>query len=305
MLSDERAVVLSVLGDERSVSGPESVPGPGALCAEETCGANGLGTPLAESGYVEIVGPEHFISGFHPFTCQGVPIRDLNGEVVGVLSTSVRVPEASIRLKEILLCGAYGIEAALLGAKLVEDVKRLDEADPSYGGLLEQLRQDVMQGLNQAHLHLQIASRISTGKSSADAASTIKMAAEAAQLFNRRARLCLDLVSPEVSRPESVILSDLAQKMIDLLATEAAIRKVELVMTVSEPAQVTVERRSLLRLLLRQMLKALDLVGEGGAVVIEVRETMPHIECEVCITPLVGRQPVTDAPTPIAIKVSA
>src|SRR5512134_4154864 len=90
MLGDDRGVVLDIVGDEQTVHGPEPFPGPGALLAEEVSGANGIGTPLAGAEYVELVGPEHFIGGFHVFTCQGVPVRAPDGAVTGVISTSVR-----------------------------------------------------------------------------------------------------------------------------------------------------------------------------------------------------------------------
>src|SRR5512134_2752194 len=90
MLGDRSGVVLDIVGDEQTVHGPEPFPGPGALLAEEVSGANGIGTPLAGAEYVELVGPEHFIGGFHVVTCQGGPVRAPEGAVTGVISTSVR-----------------------------------------------------------------------------------------------------------------------------------------------------------------------------------------------------------------------
>ena len=64
-LGDPNAVVLSILGDEESLYGPKRwLPGPGSLLSEEVCGTNGLGTPLATSGYFEVEGPEHFLGVF-------------------------------------------------------------------------------------------------------------------------------------------------------------------------------------------------------------------------------------------------
>lgn len=88
MLGDRNAIVIDVLGDEESVHGAQRVPGPGALLAEQQAGSNGIGSPLAEGGYIELVGPEHFIEGFHAFTCQGLPLKGPDGEIAGVLSTT-------------------------------------------------------------------------------------------------------------------------------------------------------------------------------------------------------------------------
>jgi transcriptional regulator of acetoin/glycerol metabolism len=133
MLGTAEAIVLDVVGDEQSVSGPERVPGPGALLSEATCGSNGIGTPLVEGRYVELVSTEHFIHGFHPFTCHGIPIETPDGARAGVLSVSVRQPETAERLHEILVCAAYGIATELLRhrvADLVQDVMAAGDSAP-------------------------------------------------------------------------------------------------------------------------------------------------------------------------------
>lgn len=48
MLGNAGSIVLDVLGDDLGVQGPERVPGPGALLDERACGANWIGTPLAQ-----------------------------------------------------------------------------------------------------------------------------------------------------------------------------------------------------------------------------------------------------------------
>lgn len=117
MLADRDVVLLDVIGDEATVHDPD-FPCPGSRMSEPFAGSNGLGTPIAEGRYVELEGPEHFIEGFHAFTCQGTPLRGADGELAGVLSTSVRSTSASERLREIMLCAAHGIEAELLRRRL-------------------------------------------------------------------------------------------------------------------------------------------------------------------------------------------
>jgi transcriptional regulator of acetoin/glycerol metabolism len=122
MLGDRQGILLDAIGDEQTINGPEPFPKPGSLLSEAVAGANGIGTTLAEADYVEIIAAEHFIEGFHPFTCQGIPIRNEKQEIVGVLSISSRQPDAGKRLKEILLCASRAVEAEFIIANLEKDI---------------------------------------------------------------------------------------------------------------------------------------------------------------------------------------
>lgn len=265
MLSDAQAVVLAVEGDEASVYGPERVPGPGALLSEELCGANGLGTALAEGGYVELVGPEHFIQGFHLFSCQGIPFRTPEGEVAGALSTSVRRPEASVRLREILVCAAHGIEAELLRGRLEEDLARVAAAAPDDARPLERLRQDVVQVQATARLKLHSAARAVARHRQEEDQRLVQQAEQALNTFRRRAALWR-LLATEARAPAcSMDLLLCVRALEDLLQTELAVRQVSLrvegesVLTLAEPP-------ALYRLLFRRLMRALDQAGAGGTV---------------------------------------
>lgn len=283
MLSDSQAVVLEVLGDEASVHGPERVPGPGALLSEAACGANGLGTPLAEGGYVELVGPEHFIQGFHPFTCQGIPLRAPDGQVAGVISTSVRRPDASARLREILLCAAHGIEAELLRERLERDLQRALEAAPDEASPLERLRQDVMQAQATARVRLLSAARV-VARSARRELRLVHEAAQAIDTFRRRAELWRMLASEEQQPPRRVDLQESLRELADLLETELRVRQAHLEVE-GEPASLLAEPHQLYRQLFRGLMQALEHAGEGGSVracvwqgsvVLEARQAWEH-----------------------------
>lgn len=269
MLGDERGVVLDIVGDEATVHGPEPFPGPGALLAEEVSGANGIGTPLAGGEYVELVGPEHFIGGFHVFTCQGTPVRAPDGSVAGVISTSVRRVEASARLREILVCAAHGIEAELLRGRLEQDVRRV-VADPSTRAL-ERLRDDVMQSYASARIRLEAAARKVTQRGPGAALALIGEAQRAMDRFQRTAILWRELASAEVGRRRAVAVEELAADLIELLQTEARIRGVELRAGALEPVTATADARSLARLAFGAILDGLAGAGPGGSVLVETR----------------------------------
>jgi transcriptional regulator of acetoin/glycerol metabolism len=271
MLGDADALVLDVLGDEASVHGPESVPEPGALLSEATAGANGIGSPLAEDGYIEIVGPEHFIGGFHPFSCQGVPLRDASHRVAGVLSVSVRRPEAGERLREILVCAAHGIEAELARERLEEDVRRLVASAEMDAAFIERLRQDIVQSQTATRIKVEAAA-ISLAKSRIErAAQMIRLAEASIDGFRRQTDLWHSLAAADTGAPGAVALDQMVADLLLLLQTEASIARIAIDAPLREPVLVRADPRRLARVLFRAILRAFDAARDGGSVRVEVR----------------------------------
>jgi len=277
MLGDQNAIVLDVVGDKQTVQGPEPFPGPGSLLSEAVGGANGIGTPLAEADYVEIISAEHFIDGFHPFTCQGIPLRDDKQEIIGVLSISLRRADARQRLKEILLCASGGVEAELLIANLEKDVRRVLESHPNEYQPLEELRQDIIQAHQAARLKLEVVSRMVAVNRLDYAIQLLRQAEQSIQIFRRRAEIWRNLASFEIGTLQPVSLTDNISNLVDLLSTEVAIRQVEVVTDWYEPISVVADPRSLLRQLLHYFLQAFDHAGKGGIVKVEVHK-IPNSE---------------------------
>lgn len=254
MLGDHNSTVLDVVGDEESVHGQQRVPGPGALLSEARAGANGIGSPLAEGSYIELIGPEHFIEGFHLFTCQGLPLYGPDGETIGVLSTSVRRVEASRRIHEILVCAARGIEAELMRRRLSADVENL-VASQSEGALLEKLEQDIVQLQGAARLRLERAVRMVSSDRRPDGMRLIETANDLIDRFRRQSRLWREIGSARTSPPQFLDLNQEVADMASLLTTEAAVRGLEVEIHALSPwirvfADVSGLRRDLFRIFL-------------------------------------------------------
>lgn len=301
MLSDRNAIVLDVVGDEQSVQGPDRVPGPGSLLTESVAGANGLGTSLAEAGYVEIIGPEHFIEGFHPFTCQGIPLRNDKGETIGVISISVRRPEVRQRLKEILLCASHGIEAELLQVRLEEDVRRVLASTPQDYKALEELHQDITQAHNAGRLRLEAGSRFVAGNRLEFALQLLKQAEESIQLFRRRATSWRNLASLEIGAIQSVSLAELVRDLVDLLSTEAAIRKIEVLTSFQEQVKIDADPRSLARKIFHALVQSFEIAGAGGAIWVEVEKIPATSSGQLRLIPMPSANIVRSAPNPIIL----
>jgi transcriptional regulator of acetoin/glycerol metabolism len=288
MLGDAKGFVLDVVGDELSVSGPESVPGPGSLLAEAMSGANGIGTPLAEGGYVEIIGAEHFIVGFHPFTCQGTPISGPDQEVAAVISTSVRSLAASERLRHILFCAAHGIEADLLAARLQADISAFLNAPLEDTQAVRRLHQDVVQAHHAGRLGLQAAAQLlPQHEDQATVRGVLQRATACLQQFMSRARTWRQLAGGEQGISMEVDAADVVRRMLDLLQTEATVRRVTVVSEgLEQRLQVVTDERRFARAVLRGVVAGFEATTPGGTVVVELRRVSPEVAAlEVRATP--------------------
>lgn len=269
MLGDRHAVLLDVLGDGESLQGPEHAPLPGALLAEEDAGANGVGSPLAEAGYVELVGPEHFIAGFHRYTWQGLPLRDPDGEVTGVIAVSLRrVTGVQVTfLEEFLLQAARGVEATLLRQRLDEHAELARRVGERSSRMLEALRQDLVQFETAARLRLERAARLLGQGQSEEALVLLRSAGECFSRFERAATCWQALVAgatPEdpagAGAPERIELHTRLCEVALLLGTEAAMHRASLVVAPHTPVYVLARPQELSRRLLRLCIEALQMM---------------------------------------------
>lgn len=271
MLGDRDGRVIDVVGDEASVRGPESVPGPGSLLDEPSAGANGIGTPLAEDGYVEVVGPEHFIEGFHPFTCQGIPLLDGEGQTAGVLSISVRRLGTADRLRDILFCGAHGVECELLSRSLTTaatSVSATGRGEPLGDELAERLRQDLVQRLAIAQLRLESAALHAARGGSVT--ELLERSEVLIQRFRRTAEIWRDLVIEHPRTPGPVPAHALVADLMDLLTTEARMADIRFEWGEDRSLTVLDDRQALARAVLGRFLTAMQTAGAGGTVRVDL-----------------------------------
>lgn len=263
MLGDGVGRVLKIVGDHETIK-DEGFPRAGSLLSEENAGANGIGTPLAEGAYVELVGPEHFIEGFHAFTCQGVPLLGSTGAPAGVLSVSVRTQSAAVKVRDILFCASEAAQCELLSEWLSDTLYVSAPSDR----VLELLRQDVVQRIASTRLRFEIAARqIAAG---ADASSTLDAARTLITGFRRQASIWRSLVDERPGRLELIPLADVTRDFMSLIDTEARIAGVSLRLERVDRVSVVEEMRLLSRRLLRAFLDVLQDAAPGSEVEVSV-----------------------------------
>lgn len=286
MLGTAGAIILDVIGDEQSIRGPERVPGPGSLLLEATCGSNGIGTPLVEGRYVELISTEHFIHGFHPFTCHGIPIETPDGERAGVLSVSVRQPETAERLHEILVCAAHGIAAELVRLRLSDEVQ--DVMTAGERASLEALRTalvslgTVLPGVSPREAE-------PAGSSFQETMRLLRLAGEAIRALEERERAWRELSSDGLGIPSQVDLADEIAALVELMEPEMKRRRVEVTHGVeSEPLTGLADRRKLRRDIFRLLLRGLDAAEAGGAIIIDIGKDSSGGLCDIRVEAVPG-----------------
>ncbi len=285
MLGDHEGVVLEIVGDEKTMRDP-NFPGPGSLLSEAVAGANGIGTALAEKSYAELVGPEHYIEGFHVFTCQGQPILGLKNEIVGVLSTSVRRTEAAQRIHEILICATHGIESELRRLRLENSVRELIRSSISNSDTvtsLTRLREDLLQFQTASWLHLQTAAWLVSENEKSSALELVELSNRLSADFKKQSDLWQSLAEETYRAPEPVNLSERLQELLELMRTEAATRKLRL--KLSWPGEMPIlilDWGDLSRQLFHHLLKMMSMANEGSEIEIKVafaeRKVQLHLQ---------------------------
>lgn len=272
MLSDGSGRVLKVVADPLTAADPE-FPRAGSLLSETVAGANGIGTALAEGHYVELVGPEHFIEGFHPFTCQGVPLAGSVGRMSGVISMSLRRAETASKVRDVLFCASEAAECEILAANLASYIIRAASAGPK----LETLRQDIIQGIAQARLQIELAAyQIANSE---DSIMPLDTAYQLSLKFKRQAAIWRDLADLATSAPEPILLSDLVSDFMNLMETEARVANVKLVHGRMDRVLVLEDARALSQRLLDMFLSGFQSVQPPTEITIEVFERGPDGIC--------------------------
>ncbi|WP_414755506.1 GAF domain-containing protein [Anabaena sp. CCY 9910] len=302
MLGDRQAILLGLTGDEQTINS-ESFPAAGSLLSESVAGANGIGTPLAEEDYVEIIASEHFIEGFHPFTCQGIPLRNEKQEIVGVLSISSQRQDAGQRLKEILLCASRAVEAEFLIANLKKDIHHVLTSNPEEYQPLEELRQDIIQAHHAARLKLEVSSRMVAVNRLDYAKQLLQQADKSIRIFQRHAAIWRNLASSDVGSVETISLTDTIQDFVELLSTEANIRKIEVVTNWQEPIIVITEPATLLRRLLRYFLQSFEKAGKGGTLEVAAQRVVNSQVVLVSFLPIASLNTYPLEPTPLIFSI--
>lgn len=86
-LCDGEGCILNIIGNEKILNEALKLKMiKGAYMDEVHIGTNAMSLAISEKEPIQISGEEHFIEAYHRWTCSAAPIRDMNGQVIGVIN---------------------------------------------------------------------------------------------------------------------------------------------------------------------------------------------------------------------------
>lgn len=86
-LCDGDGCILNIIGNEKILREALKLKMiKGAYMNEVHIGTNAMSLAISEKGPIQISGEEHFIEAYHRWTCSAAPIRDIIGNVIGVIN---------------------------------------------------------------------------------------------------------------------------------------------------------------------------------------------------------------------------
>ena len=117
--ADREGVILDLYADNRfSMSSSDAGIVAGSCWGESLCGTNGLGTALAAGRSVAVTGLEHYFLKLGDISCTATPVRDVQGEVVGVLDASSFFESRQRHTQALVQMAATHIENGLLAHEM-------------------------------------------------------------------------------------------------------------------------------------------------------------------------------------------
>jgi transcriptional regulator of acetoin/glycerol metabolism len=112
--ADRDGVILDLYADNRfAMSGSDAGIVAGSCWSESLCGTNGLGTALASARSIAVTGLEHYFLGLGDLSCTATPVRDSQGEIVGVLDASSYFESRQRHTQALVQMAAIHIENGL------------------------------------------------------------------------------------------------------------------------------------------------------------------------------------------------
>jgi transcriptional regulator of acetoin/glycerol metabolism len=114
VLTDKNGVILNVVGEKSVEERAQKINfNKGSRWTEEEVGTNAIGTCIEEKTPIQTIGAEHYCKTHHTWTCSAAPIKNPEGELVGVLNMSGLSDTAHKHTLGIVVAAAYSIENQL------------------------------------------------------------------------------------------------------------------------------------------------------------------------------------------------
>ncbi|MER3399541.1 MAG: sigma-54-dependent Fis family transcriptional regulator [Thermoflexus sp.] len=124
-LFDAATCVLDVLGDPMTVQAAEAVGlRPGVYWSEGHVGTNAFALALLERTPIQVMGAEHFLLLYHPWTTAAAPIYGLDGQPLGAIGVMGAAERAQPDTLGMVMAAARAIENQMQAAANLQESHR-------------------------------------------------------------------------------------------------------------------------------------------------------------------------------------
>ncbi|MDQ0219138.1 sigma-54-dependent Fis family transcriptional regulator [Peribacillus cavernae] len=141
ILTDSEGHVLKGHGEDKTIQFARDFNIINGQWNEKELGTNAIGTALEINEPIHVAGVEHFSAAFHNWTCSAAPIKNNQGQLVGVLAISTTRKQHDLKLLSIAVSTAYAIE---LQWKLHQENERLELLQASYNKIESNREQSII-----------------------------------------------------------------------------------------------------------------------------------------------------------------
>ena len=135
--ADPQGVILDLYADNRfAMSGSGAGIVVGSDWSEPVCGTNGTGTALTCGRPASVSGLEHYFLGLGDISCTASPVRDAQGEIVGVLDASSYFESRQHHTQALVQMAATQMENGLLAYQMRDHLVLAIHPRPEFLGTL-------------------------------------------------------------------------------------------------------------------------------------------------------------------------
>ena len=114
LLCDAQGCILNVVGDEKILLEASKLKMiTGAYMDESHIGTNAMSLVISEKRPSQVSGVEHFITAYHKWTCSAAPIKDHNGNIIGIINLTGYIENVNPHTLGMVVAAANAIERML------------------------------------------------------------------------------------------------------------------------------------------------------------------------------------------------
>ena len=114
LLCDAEGCILNVVGDKKILLEASKLKMIiGAYMDEGHIGTNAMSLVISDKRPFQVSGVEHFITAYHKWTCSAAPIKDQNGNIIGIINLTGYIENVNPHTLGMVVAAANAIERML------------------------------------------------------------------------------------------------------------------------------------------------------------------------------------------------